>query len=150
MDGYVSKPIKPRVLAGELQRFFPPEREQASPAPSAAFSQATSTIELLARVDESRSLLDQATRQVLKDCTQLLARAGRAADRSDRRALVELAGRLRGMAGQLRDEGVAAAAAGLQRVCADGDDTDLAAALTHLETEIGRFAGEQVTGRRGG
>jgi signal transduction histidine kinase/DNA-binding response OmpR family regulator len=119
MDGYLSKPIDPRMLFAVVEQepsAEPPTSAVAAPpAQTPAFDEA----ELRARVSGDEQLLGDVVRIFLEDCPARLAAIKDAVDRRDGEAIHLTAHALKGAAGNLAAKGLFEAARVLERLGAE-------------------------------
>jgi signal transduction histidine kinase/DNA-binding response OmpR family regulator len=116
MDGYLSKPVDPRMLFAVVEQEFAPP---AKPADAAAKPLVFDESELRARVAGDEQLLNDVVRIFLEDCPARLAAIRAAVERRDGDAIRMAAHALKGAAGNLAANGLFEAARVLERLGAE-------------------------------
>jgi signal transduction histidine kinase/DNA-binding response OmpR family regulator/HPt (histidine-containing phosphotransfer) domain-containing protein len=118
MDGYLSKPVDPRMLFAVVE-----EEAPAAPGPAPATAAAAVPIvdetELRERVGGDEQLLTDVVRLFLEDCPMRLAAIRTAVELRDAEAIRTSAHALKGAAGNLSAKGLFEAARVLERVGAE-------------------------------
>jgi CheY-like chemotaxis protein/HPt (histidine-containing phosphotransfer) domain-containing protein len=133
MDGYLSKPVDPRMLFAAIE-----QEPAASPAHEPPERPATATFdakELRARVAGDEQLLADVIRIFLEDCPIRLAAIKDAVDRRDADAIRTTAHALKGAAGNLSATGLFEAARVLERIGSESRLDAAEAAWRVLSTE---------------
>jgi signal transduction histidine kinase/DNA-binding response OmpR family regulator len=119
MDGYLSKPIDPRMLFEVVEHEAAPQppaaAAAAAPSPPPVFDEA----ELRARVSGDEELLSDVVRIFLEDCPARLTAITAAVERRDGEAIQLAAHALKGAAGNLAAKGLFEAARVLERLGAE-------------------------------
>jgi CheY-like chemotaxis protein/HPt (histidine-containing phosphotransfer) domain-containing protein len=122
MDGYLSKPIDPRLLFASVEQISSvveaaPETAPDETSASVAFDEAS----LRARVADDEDLLFEVVRMFLEDCPKRLQDIKAAVDARDSGAVRQTSHALKGAAGNLSAMGLFEAARALERAGVDGD-----------------------------
>jgi CheY-like chemotaxis protein len=130
MDGYISKPINPKLL------FAVVEQEPApTPAPAAETAPALDRDALLERLGGDEQLLNDVIRLFLDDCPKRLAAIKAAVDARNANLIRTTAHTLKGAAGNLSEGGLFQAARTLERIGAEGRLDAAEAAWRNLSME---------------
>jgi two-component system, sensor histidine kinase and response regulator len=135
MDGYMSKPINPKVLFSLIEQ--PPSQthpaaEAAAPAPAA---KTFDRLALLDRVAGDEELMNDVIRIFLEDCAQQLTAIRGAIDQKSADAIRTAAHALKGAAGNLSANGLFEAADLLERIGAESRIDVAEAAWLRLSAE---------------
>jgi len=137
MDGYLSKPIDPKVLYSVVEQDL--DAQPAATAGRTAEPQATAPgfdpSALRARVDGDEELVATVVRMFLEDCPARLAAIRDAVERRDGEGMRVTAHALKGAAGNLGAVGLFEAASILERIGAESQIDAADAAWRLLSTE---------------
>jgi two-component system sensor histidine kinase/response regulator len=143
MDGYVAKPISPKLLFQEIEAFTTTVRPPAAAAP------ALDTEALLDRFDGDRTLLDEIAAIFLEDYPQRLAAIESAVQQRDPAALQAAAHSLKGSAGTFGAAPAVEAALRLELMGRQQDLTDVELAFAELKKLMTDLTGELTALTRG-
>jgi len=132
MDGYVSKPLDPRMLFAAVETDMAP-----APAP-AAKSSAVDADALLKRLHGNEALMADVIGLFIADCPARLAAIKKAIDAKDGDAIRSAAHAFKGAAGNLSAAGLFDAAADVERLGAEWRLTAAEAAFRRLSIEATR------------
>ncbi len=146
MDGYVSKPINPRLLFAEMEKLmkkFPPKLSPLPP-PEPAVEAANEGVVLdgsgLAElISGDGELLRELTSLFAQEGPRLLGEMGRAIEASDRESLRKAAHNLKGSAGNLYGIRAAEIARRLELLANTGDFDQARQVYTALGNEVGNL-----------
>jgi CheY-like chemotaxis protein len=119
MDGYLSKPLDPRMLFEVVEHASAPPAQEAAPAAAPSQGSVFDEAELRARVSGDEQLLSDVVRIFLEDCPARLAAITAAVERRDGEAIQLAAHALKGAAGNLAAKGLFEAARVLERLGAE-------------------------------
>jgi CheY-like chemotaxis protein/HPt (histidine-containing phosphotransfer) domain-containing protein len=140
MDGYLSKPVDPRMLFAVVEQESTGDSAPAKTAAAVAPETTRPTVdeaELRARVAGDEQLLADVIRLFLEDCPQRLAAIKSAVDQRDADAIRTSAHALKGAAGNLSATGLFEAARVLERIGAESRLDAAQAAWRVVSAEAG-------------
>ncbi len=147
MDDYVSKPVRSEDLKAALDRWLqkvsapqfnvPPPI--ATPALPVTGRETFDMQQALARVDGDRELLGELAALFLEEYPRFLAQIQEAINKNDSSALSYAAHTLKGSVGNFAATDAFEAAFTLERIGRQGNLTQAAPALTHLETALAQL-----------
>ncbi len=116
MDGYISKPIQPKALFGEIDRCLGSQKgSDAMAGNSVETSEQVDLVSLLERVEGDKELLTEMVQLFLEDAPNLLNAMRDALQRGDMEVLERSAHSLKGAASNLSAKPAAAAALKLEK-----------------------------------
>ena len=133
-DGYVSKPIKPAALFGEMDMVTTPGSVQAPTVAGTKSSSVTDT--LLARVGGSHEVLQEIIVLFLEDCPKLVEAIRSALANGDAQAVYRAAHTLKGSIGNFEAHTAVEIAQRLEARAREGDIAKATAVFGALELEI--------------
>jgi two-component system, sensor histidine kinase and response regulator len=144
MDGYLPKPVDPRLMFALVEHngAVPQVKSASDPQPGVAPGGSEPAVvnrhDLLARLGGDEQLIADVIRVFLEDCPRQLTelKAAVDADRSDR--VRSVAHALKGMAGNLSAVRLFEAARALEQIGADGNTVAAKAAWEHVSSEAAR------------
>src|SRR6266851_4223614 len=146
MDGYVSKPINPRLLFAEMEKLMrkypvklsavPPPEPAVEPSSEGVVLDGSGLAELISGDGE---LLRELTSLFAQEGPRLLGEMGRAIEASDRESLRKAAHNLKGSAGNLYGIRAAEIARRLELLANTGDFDQARQVYTALGNEVGNL-----------
>jgi len=146
MDGYVSKPFAAADLLRVIQQHLSGDPPHETPPPPPPRPRADDTVfdrsQALANCRGDEALLHEIARMFTSGCPTSLQRVRAAVEAKDGRELAAAAHRLKGMAGNLGGQVLAASAGQLEALGRGGDLAGAAKQLDSLESEAGRLLAE--------
>jgi len=146
MDGYVSKPINPRLLFAEMEKLMrkypvklsavPPPEPAVEPSSEGVVLDGSGLAELISGDGE---LLRELTSLFAQEGPRLLGEMGRAIEASDRESLRRAAHNLKGSAGNLYGMRAAEVATRLELLAHTGDFDQARQVYAALGNEVGKL-----------
>jgi CheY-like chemotaxis protein len=138
MDGYISKPIRPRELFRTIESLGlrPPESDKSEAEPQMAKSDVLDLAEMLTHVDGDRQLLKEIVELFLEDCPKQLSDIRQAITRGDSAALMRTAHTLKGSVGNFAAKAAVDLALQLEMMGRQGNLGGAPEAYSGLEKEI--------------
>jgi HPt (histidine-containing phosphotransfer) domain-containing protein len=138
MDGYISKPIRPRELFQMIERLGlrPPESDKSGAKPQMAKSDVLDLAEMLTHVDGDRQLLKEIVELFLEDCPKQLSDIRQAITQGDSAALMRTAHTLKGSVGNFAAKAAVDLALQLEMMGRQGNLAGAQEACSTLEKEI--------------
>lgn len=139
MDGYVSKPIRTRLLQAEMDRLAKPAGQEdghtMNDAGKVSSNMPFDLTELLARVENDRELMRDLLSIFKEEFPRYLHALSEAVKSNDGESVATAAHALRGMLANIAATPAAAAAAQLEKMGRNGETSMFPEALTLLENE---------------
>jgi two-component system sensor histidine kinase/response regulator len=140
MDGYLTKPVRPRELFETIARLIPHRADIGEERPQAtAASDVFDRASLLTRIDGDETLLQELIGLFLEDAPQRLDQLRDALVDNDPQQLERIAHTLKGATGNVCAHRAFEAAKRLERLAKMGDVLKTTDAFTDLEMEITRL-----------
>jgi signal transduction histidine kinase/DNA-binding response OmpR family regulator len=140
MDGYLTKPVRPRELFETIARLIPHRADIGAERPQeTAANDVFDRASLLARIDGDETLLQELIGLFLEDAPQRLDHLRDALVDDDPQQLERIAHTLKGAAGNVCAHRTFEAAKRLERLAKMGDVLKTTDAFTDLEMEITRL-----------
>jgi PAS domain S-box-containing protein len=140
MDGYLTKPVRPRELFETIARLMPHREDMGPGGPQeTAANDVFDRASLLARIDGDETLLQELIGLFLEDAPQRLDHLRNALVNNDPQQLERIAHTLKGAAGNVCAHRTFEAAKRLERLAKMGEVLKTTDAFTDLEMEITRL-----------